>query len=164
MEEKIMFVSSSGGHLSELLQFSKIMKETDILITENIGDLSKISSLGTNIRVKTLKAGSRKQGKKFILIFLQNAIRSFFMYWREKPSVIISTGSHTFIPFMLSRRIFFWRRCTVIYIESIARVKTLSKTGEMSIQHVDEFYVQWPELYEKLKDEHPHVQYKGRLL
>lgn len=155
-----MFVASSGGHLSEIKQLGKIMKPTDVLITENIGDMTSIC----NIRVKTVKAGSRKQKSKYIFIFLWNAIKSFLIYWQENPDTIISTGSHTFIPVLMSRKIFFWRKCNVIYIESIARVRTLSKTGKMSIKHVDEFYVQWPELHALLKDNYTHVQYKGRLL
>lgn len=160
MAGKIMFIASSGGHLSELLQLSGIMKKEDILVTENIGDVLSITKRGNGIRVKTVKAGSRKQGLRYLGIFLGNLVQSFFLFLKEKPSVVISTGSHTFIPFLWARKCLFWRKCEVVYIESIARVHTLSKTGLMSLKHVDTFYVQWETLCEK----YPQVRYEGRLL
>lgn len=160
MAKKIMFVASSGGHLSELLQMKDAMKKEDVLVTEKIGDVESISKRGNGIVVKTVKAGSRKQGASYVVLFIQNMVRSIFIYMLEKPNVIISTGSHTFIPFLVARKLLFWRQCEVIYIESIARVHTLSKTGKMSLKHVDTFYVQWPELAQK----YPEVTYEGRLL
>lgn len=160
MAKKIMFVASSGGHLSEILQLKEMMNFRHVLITEKIGDINTLSQRANGVRVKTLKAGSRKQGITYLFLFLWNAIRSLGIYIIEKPDVIVSTGSHTFIPFVIARKILFWRKCEVIYIESIARVKTLSKTGKMCLQHVDAFYVQW----EGLCELYPQVQYKGRLL
>lgn len=160
MAKKIMFVASSGGHLSEILQLRDMMDESHVLVTEKIGDIASIVKRGNGIRVKTVKAGSRKQGVMYLFLFLWNAIRSLGIYIVEKPDVIISTGSHTFIPFVIARKMMFWRRCNVIYIESIARVKTISKTGKMCLNHVDAFYVQW----EGLCELYPQVKYKGRLL
>lgn len=160
MAKKIMFVASSGGHLSELLQLSNMMDATGIIVTEKIGDIDSLSKRGNGVRVKTVKAGSRKQGIRYLGIFLGNVIRSFFIFMVEKPDIIISTGSHTFIPFLFARKCLFWRKCEVIYIESIARVHTLSKTGMMSLKYVDTFYVQWETLCEK----YPQVRYEGRLL
>lgn len=160
MGKKIMFIASSGGHLSEILQLKSLMNKTGILVTEDIGDIDSLSQRGNGIRVKTVEAGSRKQGVRYLFLFTKNAVKSLLIYMVEKPDVIISTGSHTFIPFVIARKIMFWRRCQVIYIESIARVKTLSKTGRICLNHVDAFYVQWEDLCEL----YPHVQYKGRLL
>lgn len=160
MEKKIMFIASSGGHLSELLQLKSMMREEDILITENIGDIASLSARGNGIRVRTVKAGSRKQGMKYLWIFFLNTMISMWLFIVEKPDVIISTGSHTFIPFLFARKCMFWRRCEVIYIESIARVHTLSKTGKMCLGRVDTFYVQW----ESLCALYPEVTYGGRLL
>lgn len=160
MAKKIMFVASSGGHLSEVLQLKEMMGERHVLITERIGDIASLSRRGNGIRVKTVKAGSRKQGVLYLFLFLWNALKSLLIYIGEKPDVIISTGSHTFIPFVIAKKLVFWRKCEMIYIESIARVNTLSRTGKMCLNHVDVFYVQWKGLCEL----YPNVQYKGRLL
>lgn len=160
MEKKVMFVASSGGHLSELFQLKHTMKKTDVLITEKIGDIASYSKRGNGIRVRFLTPGSRKQGIRYLFIFMWNTLKSTLIYIKEKPDVIISTGSHTFIPFLFARKLFFWRKCEVIYIESIARVKTLSKTGQLCLKHVDTFYVQW----EPLAEAYPSTVYKGRLL
>lgn len=163
--KKIMFIASSGGHLSEIFQLAEMMGQQHVLVTERIGDISTLEAKGNGIRVKTVKAGSRKQGLiRYGFLFLRNLVQSAYLFTVERPEVIISTGSHTFIPFLWTRQIFFWRKCEVIYIESIARVHSLSQTGKMCIRSVDAFYVQWEDLFDILKEQYPHVQYEGRLL
>jgi beta-1,4-N-acetylglucosaminyltransferase len=48
----------------------------------------------------------------------------------------------------------------IIYIESFARVETLSLTGKLLYPFVDRFLVQWPELSKKLGQ----AEYKGILV
>ena len=52
--------------------------------------------------------------------------------------------------------------CAVVYVESIARVKSLSLTGNIlyRCRLAGAFFVQWEELAERL----PRARYIGRLL
>ena len=49
---------------------------------------------------------------------------------------------------------------TIVYVESIARVSSLSLSGKILIRFADQFLVQWPQLAER----HPgKARYLGRL-
>ena len=47
-----------------------------------------------------------------------------------------------------------------VYVESLARVKTLSLTGKMVYRFTDVFLVQWPDVVEK----YPLAIYRGILV
>lgn len=48
----------------------------------------------------------------------------------------------------------------VVYVESFARVRSLSLTGKLLYPFVDRFIVQWPYLEAK----YPKAEFKGRLV
>ncbi|CAG8778243.1 14293_t:CDS:1, partial [Acaulospora morrowiae] len=48
----------------------------------------------------------------------------------------------------------------LIYVESFARVRTLSLSGKLLLRFVDRFIVQWPYLEQK----YPQAEYKGILV
>jgi UDP-N-acetylglucosamine:LPS N-acetylglucosamine transferase len=48
----------------------------------------------------------------------------------------------------------------VVFIETVNRVKTESKTGRRVYKWADQFFVQWPEQ----KKHYPKAEYAGRLL
>jgi beta-1,4-N-acetylglucosaminyltransferase len=47
----------------------------------------------------------------------------------------------------------------IVYVESIARVETLSLSGRLLYRTADHFLVQWPQLQAK----YPRAQFVGRL-
>ena len=46
-------------------------------------------------------------------------------------------------------RLVLWRRCWLVYVESIARVDTLSLSGKILYRIADQMFVQWPQLQHK---------------
>jgi UDP-N-acetylglucosamine:LPS N-acetylglucosamine transferase len=56
------------------------------------------------------------------------------------PDVILSTGAGVAVPFFWIGRLL-GRRC--VFVESLARVDTLSLTGRLVYPFADEFFVQW---------------------
>lgn len=64
-----------------------------------------------------------------------------------------------FIQKKLFKKKFFGKDVRIIYVESAARVKTLSLTGKILYLIADRFFVQWPKLLEKYK----YAEYIGRL-
>lgn len=69
-----------------------------------------------------------------------------------KPDLVLCNGPGTCVPvcfvaFMM--RIFHYAETSIIFVESICRVKTLSLTGKLMIFFADLIIVQWPELKQK---------------
>lgn len=153
------YIASSGGHLSEILKLSAYFDKHTHIITENIGDIQGLKEKYPLVCFHLLKSGSRKRKLRFIMVFALNSFKSAFLLLKYRPKIMISTGSHTFVPFVYLNN---WCRikAKTIYIESIARVETLSKTGEIVYGKTDVFLVQWPELAAQFDK----TIYKGRLL
>ena len=82
--------------------------------------------------------------------------KSFYIYLKEKPDVIISTGVLASIPMLFIGHIF---RKKVIYIESFAKINSPTMTGKLIYKRkwANQFYVQW----ESMKEFYPDALYKG---
>jgi beta-1,4-N-acetylglucosaminyltransferase len=52
------------------------------------------------------------------------------------------------------------KRITIVFVESICRVESLSLSGRIVYYFADHIVVQWPELKEK----YPMTRYLGRLV
>lgn len=153
--KKVMFVCSSGGHLTEMLKLESLFKEYKyLLVTEKT---KTTESLKENYKVKYLKYGSRYYLFKYIFVVLFNVLKSIGLLIFFNPKVVVTTGAHTggivcFIAKLLFKK--------VIYIESMAKVNSLSVTGKVMYIVADKFYVQWEELEKKYKK----AEYIGRMI
>src|SRR5690606_29945457 len=96
---KVLFVSSAGGHLAQLLQFKSLFdKYESHLVTERIpSSLELVESY--NVSFVKKRVGGR--GLAFWLDFLCNSCISFGIIWKYKPDVIVTTGSYIAIPFLV---------------------------------------------------------------
>ncbi len=74
-----------------------------------------------------------------------------------RPSLVISCGTGLTVPIFYSARILGIRR---VFIESMSRVHALSITGRHLLGKTDLFFVQWPELAQRLRG----AVYGGQLL
>lgn len=146
---KIALVCSHGGHLTELLYLMDAFKEHEIFfITYD------------NFRTRELKY------EKYLLENIGTnplkMTKAFFQMFKilikEKPDIIISTGSEIAIPAFIIAKIL---RIRTIFIESWCRVKTKSGTGKIVYPLSDMFLVQWPELLELYGDK---AQYVGAVI
>jgi UDP-N-acetylglucosamine:LPS N-acetylglucosamine transferase len=153
--EKVIFASSSGGHLTELLKLQSLFKKYDyLLVTEKTKITNKLND---QYNVSYMKYGSREYMFKYIFVFLYNVFKSIFLMITFNPKVVVTTGAHTGGIICFIAKLFFKK---VIYIESMAKVSTLSMTGKIMYPIADKFYVQWEELEEK----YPKAEYLGRLI
>ena len=153
--KKVLFISSTGGHLEELMQLKSMFSKYDYyIITEKTkSNLSLVDKYPN--RVSFLVYGSyttffNKIIYPFKLIF--NSFKSLFLYFKIKPKYIVSTGAHTAGPMCLIGHIF---GSKIIYIETFANSKTKSKTGSLVYKFADLFIVQWEsmlKLYPKAKN------------
>ena len=92
-KKRVMFISSVGGHLTQLLQLKDIFDDYNyVLITEK-NDVTK--DLVNKYHVNYLPYGSRNQKFIYPFILLYSCFKSLFYFIKYRPSVIITTGANT---------------------------------------------------------------------
>ena len=152
--KKIMFISSVGGHLTQMLELKKIFEDYKyVLVTEETDvtiDMSK------KYKMEYLKYGSRKYLFKYIFIFLFNICKSFYLFIKYRPNVIITTGTHTAVPMCYIAWLF---RRKIIYIESFAKRTSPTLTGRLVYPIATTFVVQW----ESMLKCYPKAKYWGSI-
>ena len=155
--KKVMFISSTGGHLDELMQLKSMFKNYDYhIVTEKTKSNLSLSKKYKN-RVNYLIYGSYTTTlNKFTYPFklLLNTLKSLYLYIKIRPKYIISTGAHTAGPMCLIGHIF---GSKIIYIETFANSKSKSKTGRIVYKFADLFIVQW----ESMLELYPNAIYGG---
>ena len=89
---KLLFISSCGGHLSELLELSSLFDKYEYLIVTERVKTNK--SLEKKYNTKYLVYGT-KNIFTYFLKFIFNFFKSLNIYLKFKPDYIITTGAHT---------------------------------------------------------------------
>ena len=154
-KKKVLFISSTGGHLSELLCLKSIFNEYDYkIVTEDTKNNMELKNKYPG-RVEYFKYGTKKKLFKYIFIFIENCIRSIKILRKFSPDVIVTTGAHTCVPMCYIAKLFFHKK--IIYIETFANVTTKTLTGRLIHPISDIFVVQW----EALKKKYPKAVYWG---
>lgn len=152
--KKVLFISSTGGHLSELLQLKPLFAEYDsYLITEKTK-----STLGLKkefgAKVSYLVYGSKVHLMSYFFKFTWNILKSFGLFLKIRPEVVVTTGTHTAVPMCYIAKLF---RKKVIFIETFANSNTPTESGKMVYPIADVFVVQW----ESMLDLYPKAIYGG---
>ena len=151
---KIIFISSTGGHLTELFQLRDLFMESDYhIITENTPTNKSLKDKYNN-KINYLVYGTRKNLIVYIFKFIYNIIKSFILYVRIRPQYIITTGTHTAVPMCYIGHIF---KSKIIYIETFANTNKPTETGKMIYKIADLFIVQW----ESMLEFYPNALYGG---
>lgn len=138
-QKKICFAASSGGHFEQILMLNPLMERYESFI------LTEKTSYRVNVKgrkVYYLPQINRKE-KFFPFKIIGNAVCSLYLFLKERPDVVISTGVLAMIPMCLLAKLF---RRKLIYIESFAKVTTPTETGKLMYKLADQFYVQWPQM------------------
>ncbi len=156
-KKKVLFISSTGGHLEELTQLKSMFDRYDYyLVTEKTK--SNMSLLKKNPkRVSFLIYGTYTTFLKKITYpfkLIANCFISLYIYIKVRPKFIVSTGAHTAGPMCLIGKIF---GSKIIFIETFANSKTRTKTGRIVYKFADLFIVQWKEMLEL----YPNAVYGG---
>ena len=136
---KICFAASSGGHFEQIIMLMPLMEKYDsFLITEKTDYKAEVK----NEKMYYLHQVNRKE-LKFPLEMIGNSFRSLFIFIKERPHVVITTGVLAMVPMCLLAHLFHKK---LIYIESFAKVTTPTETGKLMYKYADQFYVQWPQM------------------
>ena len=152
--KKVLFIASTGGHLSELMQLEPMFSHYNFsLITEKTKSNLYLKEKYKH-KVSYLVYGTKDHKLTYPFKFLYNCFKSLFLYLRIRPDYIITTGVHTAGPMCYIGRIF---GSHIIYIETLANLTTKTITGRLIYPIANRFIIQW----ESMKELYPNGVYEG---
>lgn len=152
--KKVIFISSTGGHLSELLQLKPMFDKYDFrLVTEKTKSNLWLKDEYLN-KVDYLVYGTKSSFLSYPFKLFYNSVKSLIIYLKFRPDVIITTGTHTAGPMCCIAKLF---GSKVIYIETLANIYTKTITGRLIYHIADLFVVQW----ESMLKLYPKAKYGG---
>lgn len=141
-DKNVIFISSTGGHLDELLHLKKLFsKYNSFIITEKTKSNKQLKEKYSNVYF--LVYGTRKYIISYFFKAIFNIVKSIILFFKIKPKVVITTGTHTAVPMCYIAKLF---RKKIIYIETFANKNTKTLTGKLIYPIANTFIVQWEEM------------------
>jgi len=151
---RVLFPSSGGGHLTEIFQLKDLLEATDHLFVSEDVALTRQLLSGRPCRFV------RPNGKNRDFVFWKNFLINWFLaipiLLSFRPHAIVTTGSHTAIPFCYLGKLL---GCKIIFILSFCRIDTKAAAASVVYPIADVFYVQW----EQMLTAYPKGKYVGPL-
>ncbi len=152
--KKVMFISSTGGHFSELLQLSTMFDNYDYSIVTEKTKMVEALKEKYQDKIHFLCYGTKDHKLSYPFKLMLNCVKSLFLFLKIRPMYIITTGAHTAGPMCCIGKLF---GAKIIYIETFANIKTKTITGRLIYKFADLFLVQW----ESMLKLYPKAIYKG---
>jgi UDP-N-acetylglucosamine:LPS N-acetylglucosamine transferase len=150
--DRILAVSSGGGHWVEMLRLLPAFRSMDIgFVTVNDSYRSEVCGISGS-RFYSVRDVTRWNKVRW----LQTAFQILWIIIKERPDFIISTGA---LPGYMALRIGKFIGSKTIWIDSIANVEVLSTSGQRIGKHADLWLTQWEHLS---KDGGP--EYRGAII
>lgn len=141
--KKVMFISSTGGHFSELMRLEPIFKNYKVtLVTESSANKKKLKKEYKKYHIHFLLKHSNFKLFNLLKLFI-NCFISLFYFIIFRPKYIVTTGAHTSGPMCCIGKIF---RSKIIFIETMANIYTPTTTGKYIYKFADLFIVQWEDM------------------
>lgn len=148
--KKVLAVSSPGGHWIQLNKICDGLQHYQIIYATP---------------AKQFKANQQSDKKIYDIVdvsadnklkLLSSALQLFYIILKERPQVILSTGAAPgVVAIMLGKLL----GKTTIWVDSIANVRQLSRSGQMIKHRAHHFITQWEHL-----SDNEHIQHKGAVL
>ena len=130
---KICFVSSSGGHWEQLQKLKPLAdKYEGFFVTEKTqfdAPLASYFMMQTDLKDKLMP-----------FKMLVTSVKALKIWIKEKPDLIITTGTMVAYPFYLLSIIC---KKKFIFIETFGRANMPTVAGKLMEKHSDMFIVQW---------------------
>ncbi len=150
-KRKVLAIASPGGHWIQLNKICNPLEDRFEMVYVTPGAQYAMAAKSTR---KVLTISDASATSKHNLIPL--AFQLLFIFIKERPSAIISTGAAPgAIAFLLAK----FLPIKTIWVDSIANVSQISRSGRMVQKHADKVITQW----ESLSDDE-NVIYKGSIL
>ena len=154
MSKRLLFISSTGGHLSELMQLKELFNKYQYYIVTEKTKSNLYLKDQYKEKVSYLAYGTKKNPFTYFFIFIFNIVKSFIIFLNQKPDVVITTGTHTAVPMCYIAKLF---KKKVIYIETFANRNSKTVAGRLVYPIADVFVVQWEEMLKI----YPKAEYWG---
>lgn len=161
-KKKILIVSSGGGFAWETFELGeKLSKIFELEYVQTSGS-EKLAENYPGYRfhfIPVISHRNRLNRIKQISSILEAMGQLFRIVGEAKPNLIVGIGSSSAIPALIVAK---FKRVKSIYIESITRTSTLSRTCRLVLRFnlANDVLVQWPN-QTKL---HPRLRYEGWVL
>ena len=140
---KVCAGASSGGHMNQLLRLLDAGGDWPWKPTVFVTTLPTVAApLKARGPVHLVGECDRNHPLKAVGVVL----RSLRVALRERPDVVITTGS---MPLAMLCAWCKFLGARIVWIDSVANVEKLSMSGRFVRQFADLFLVQWPELADK---------------
>ena len=129
---KICLVSSSGGHWEQLKKLRPLVdKYGGFYVTERTPFVED----GPYLMVQT-----DLKDKLMPLKMLVNAVHALAIWVKERPDVVVTTGTMVAYPFYLLAVLL---KKKFVFIETFGRSNEPTVAGKLMQRHADLFFVQW---------------------
>ena len=139
---KICAGASAGGHMNQLLQLLEHTGAWPQQPTFYVTTLDElVSRLAEKGPVYVIGECNRHHPWRAFKTFLRCIVIAF----KERPDVVITTGSMPLAFFCLISKFFGSR---IVWIDSVANIEKFSMSGRLVRRFSDLFLTQWPELAE----------------
>jgi beta-1,4-N-acetylglucosaminyltransferase len=131
---RVLFVTSSGGHLDQLVQLRPWWQDHDReWVTFDLPDARSV-----------LAAERCRWAYHPTTRNVPNALRNAVLAWRVlrqyRPDVVITTGAGVAVPFFVLARLLAIR---TVYLEVYDRIDLPTMTGRLCTPFADAFLLQW---------------------
>jgi UDP-N-acetylglucosamine:LPS N-acetylglucosamine transferase len=147
--KKILAVSSSGGHWTELLRLRPAFDGHEVVFVTTRAD-SRDEVPGHRVRIVP-DANAKSRLRLLVLL-----VRTFLVVLRERPDIVISTGA---APGYFAIRFGHYLGARTLWLESIANAEELSLSTRLVRRYADLMLTQWQHM---AQPDGPH--YRGSVL
>jgi hypothetical protein len=144
---KICIATSVGGHLHEVMQLRPVYEQHPHFYVVN----DRLILPGPMSGRTYFVAHSERD-----VLCLWNVVEALRIFWRERPTHIISTGAGLAVPLAMAGRLFGAR---IMFIETFAAIRRPTLTGRLMYHLADRFVYQW----DALRRFYPSAVYGGTI-
>jgi exopolysaccharide biosynthesis glucuronosyltransferase PssD len=131
--KKILAVSSSGGHWTELLRLRPAFEGHEVVFVTTRAD-SRSEVPGHRVRIVP---DANARGRLRLLVLL---LRTLLIVLHERPDIVISTGA---APGYFAIRFGHYLGARTLWLESIANAEELSLSTRLVRRYADLMLTQW---------------------
>lgn len=154
--KKVLFIASTGGHLTELMQMKPLFKEYNYHLVTEKTPVNLVLKKEYGKKIDYVIYGTKDHKVTYLFKLFFNCWIELFIFLKFRPQFIVTTGAHIAGPMCCIGKLF---GCKIIFIETFANMTSKTITGKYVYKFADLFLVQWEEML-KL---YPNAKYWGSL-
>ena len=139
---KICAGASAGGHMNQLL---RLLNHTDSWPHQPDFYVTTLDVLAHRLAVKGPVYVIGESNRHHPLRAVRTFIRCIGIAFKERPDVVITTGSMPLALFCLISKLL---GAQIVWIDSVANIERFSMSGRLTRTFADLFLTQWLELAE----------------